>query len=50
MKKVSLLVLCTILVLAAAGCGTIKGLGEDISTVGRWLMKGSDTSKSPATK
>ena len=50
MRKVCLLVLCAILILAAAGCGTIKGVGEDISTVGRWLMKGSDTAKSPATK
>jgi predicted small secreted protein len=50
MKKFCLFVLCAALITTTAGCGTIKGLGEDISTVGRWLMKGSDSAKSPATK
>ena len=43
MKKICLFIVCGLLVLAIAGCGTIKGLGDDISTVGGWLIKGSDT-------
>lgn len=50
MKRVCLLVLCGVLILTAVGCGTIKGLGEDISTIGRWLVKGSDTAKNPEAK
>lgn len=50
MKRVWLFVFCAILILTVAGCGTVKGLGEDISTIGRWLMKGSDSAKTPATK
>ena len=42
MKRVCLYVLSVLLILAVAGCSTIKGLGDDISTVGSWLMKGSD--------
>ncbi|MCK5214310.1 MAG: hypothetical protein KAR05_03040 [Candidatus Omnitrophica bacterium] len=30
------------LLFCLTGCGTIKGLGEDISTVGGWLSRGSD--------
>jgi len=41
-KRVCLYVLSVLLILAVAGCSTIKGLGDDISTVGSWLMKGSD--------
>jgi predicted small secreted protein len=49
MKKICLFVLGGLLALSIAGCGTIKGMGEDVSTVGRWLTKGSDTVKSPDT-
>jgi predicted small secreted protein len=52
MRKDCLFVLCSLLILAIAGCSTIKGMGDDISTVGNWLMKGSDAVKegSPADK
>jgi predicted small secreted protein len=50
MKKACLFVLCGFLMLTLVGCGTIKGLGEDISTVGRWLIKGSDAATEPAAK
>ena len=42
MKKACLFILSGLLILAIAGCGTIKGLGDDISTLGGWLTKGSD--------
>jgi len=42
MKKTLLLGVCLLLVAAITGCGTVKGLGEDVSTVGGWLTKGSD--------
>jgi len=45
MKKICLLVICGALIVSIAGCGTVKGLGEDISTVGRWLIKGSSAAK-----
>ncbi|MBU0710012.1 MAG: entericidin [Candidatus Omnitrophica bacterium] len=50
MKNICLLVICGLLILSIAGCGTIKGLGDDISTVGRWLVKGSDTARNPEAK
>lgn len=43
MKKAYLFVLCGLLILTIAGCGTIKGLGDDIGTVGKWLTKGSNS-------
>jgi len=49
MKKTCLFVLCVLLILTVAGCGTIRGLGEDINTVGKWLMKGSDAVKEGKT-
>ena len=45
MEKIYLSVLCGLLILAMAGCGTIRGLGEDLNAVGKWLIKGSDTVK-----
>jgi predicted small secreted protein len=45
MKKACLFILCGLLILSVTGCGTIRGLGEDINTVGGWLMKGSDAVK-----
>jgi predicted small secreted protein len=49
MKRIYLIVLGGLLALSIAGCGTIKGMGEDVSTVGHWLTRGSDTVKSPDT-
>ena len=45
MKKICFYVLCVLLILSIAGCGTIKGMGDDISTLGGWLIKGSDAVK-----
>jgi predicted small secreted protein len=45
MKTVFLLMLCGMIILTAVGCGTIKGIGDDVSAVGKWLSKGSDTVK-----
>ena len=45
MKKIGLLVLCGMFTLTGLGCGTIKGVGEDIGTVGGWFVKGSDSVK-----
>ena len=42
MSKLGLVVLCTLFVLSAVGCGTMKGIGEDLKTVGGWFTKGSD--------
>ena len=50
MKKTYLFVFSELLLLAVVGCGTIKGMGEDISTVGHWLTRGSDTVKSQPVK
>jgi len=42
MKKVTLMV-SVLLMLCVVGCGTIKGLGEDISAVGGWFSRGSES-------
>ena len=42
MKKMVLAGICLVLAVACIGCSTIKGLGEDLSTVGGWVVKGSD--------
>ena len=42
MKKLLLLALFICFTISLLGCGTIKGLGEDISTVGGWFTRGSD--------
>jgi predicted small secreted protein len=47
MKKRFLLALAGLFLLSMAGCGTIKGIGEDVSAVGGWMSKSSDTVKSP---
>lgn len=49
MRRGSLFALVGLLALFMAGCGTVKGMGEDLSTVGHWLTRGSDTVKSPDT-
>ena len=43
-------VLFGLVLITVVGCGTIKGMGEDISTVGHWLTKGSDSVKESTTK
>lgn len=45
MKKVTVILLCAFLVGILSGCGTIKGVGEDIKAVGGWLTKSSDEVK-----
>jgi len=42
MKRVFLLVFAGLLVVTFVGCGTIKGFGDDISTVGHWFTRGAD--------
>jgi len=43
MRKMVLFLLLVLLTATAIGCGTVKGIGEDISTVGRWLTRGSSS-------
>ncbi|OGX35186.1 MAG: hypothetical protein A3C36_08005 [Omnitrophica WOR_2 bacterium RIFCSPHIGHO2_02_FULL_52_10] len=45
MKKLFLVGISIILMAAIAGCGTVKGIGEDLSAVGGWLTKGSEKAK-----
>jgi predicted small secreted protein len=45
MKKVAFFVLAGLLVMTVVGCGTVKGFGQDISTVGHWFTRGSDRAK-----
>lgn len=45
MKKKMLIVFCLVLIVTSIGCGTIRGAGEDISTVGGWLVRSSDNVK-----
>jgi predicted small secreted protein len=42
MKKMILTGMCLVLVVACIGCSTVKGFGEDVSTVGGWVVKGVD--------
>lgn len=42
MKKVLLFVLCAMCAVMFSACSTVKGLGDDIQTVGHWFVKGSD--------
>ena len=42
MKKMVLTGMCLVLAVACIGCNTIKGFGEDVSTVGGWVVKGVD--------
>ena len=42
MRKLILMVVGVLLLAAITGCGTVKGIGEDLSVVGGWLTKGSD--------
>ena len=42
MRKILLAALCLSLMAVSINCGTIKGIGEDLGTVGGWVTKGSD--------
>jgi predicted small secreted protein len=42
MKRMVLGSICLVLAVVCIGCSTIKGMGEDVSTVGGWMVKGSD--------
>lgn len=37
MRKYYWFVLFVLIVTTFVGCGTIRGIGDDISTVGRWI-------------
>lgn len=39
-----------IVLMTTMGCGTIKGLGQDIGSVGGWMSRGSDSVKTNAGK
>ena len=43
MKKILVLAIFGMLIFSLAGCETIKGFGKDVSTVGGWLTKGSES-------
>jgi len=45
MKKMLLAATCLVLAITSIGCSTIKGVGEDISSIGGWVSKGSDNVK-----
>ena len=49
MKKMILLLLLALVATTIIGCSTIKGMGEDISTLGDWLTRGSEKATSPKT-
>ncbi|MCK5214311.1 MAG: hypothetical protein KAR05_03045 [Candidatus Omnitrophica bacterium] len=36
-------ILLIALLFCLAGCGTIKGIGEDITAIGGWFTRGSDS-------
>ena len=50
MKKFALGVICLMLTVVCIGCNTIKGLGEDVSTVGGWVTKGADNVENSGSK
>lgn len=50
MKKTRLIIMAGILILSIAGCGTVKGVGDDLTTVGKWLTRGADAAKSNSQK
>ncbi len=47
MKKLILFMVLFASVLVFSGCETIKGVGEDVSTIGNWLSRGSDKVQNP---
>jgi len=42
MKRIILGFLTLALTAPVAGCNTIKGIGEDVKTVGGWISSGSE--------
>ena len=42
MKKIVLTGICLSLAVICVGCNTVRGLGEDVKTVGGWVVKGVD--------
>ena len=42
MKRIYLLILAGFIIVTAFGCGTVKGFGDDISTVGHWFTRAAD--------
>ena len=45
MRAALFLGICLALTITSLGCGTIKGIGKDITTVGGWVTSGSDRVK-----
>lgn len=43
MKEMLLIGVCLVLTVTSIGCNTVRGVGEDISTVGGWLIRGADS-------
>jgi len=48
MKNTLLIIICG-LVIAAMGCNTIGGVGEDMGTIGNWIIRGSENVKEKVT-
>jgi len=42
MKVIVLLSICLALAVTSISCSTIRGVGEDLGTVGGWVTSGSD--------
>ncbi|MBF0384339.1 MAG: entericidin EcnA/B family protein [Candidatus Omnitrophica bacterium] len=42
MKRITLFVLVGLLLTTVVGCGTLRGIGDDIATVGHWITRGSN--------
>ena len=42
MNKIILSVITLVVVVSFYGCSTIKGLGDDVMTVGGWISSGSE--------
>jgi len=43
MSRALLAGVCIFLMVASIGCSTIKGIGEDLGTIGGWVTSGSDS-------
>ena len=42
MKKMLLMALLVMFSSTLVGCGTLKGVGEDLKTIGGWFVRGSE--------
>lgn len=42
MRRMILSVVAVAFIASLAGCNTIKGIGEDVKTVGGWISSGSE--------